>query len=142
MAISTYQVYLMYKEEAEGTYSKLVDVKDFPDLGGAPEQLDTTTLSDKMKTSILGIQELDTLEFTANYTKADYTKLKALERKDVSFAVWMGGDSAGKPDGHDGKYAFNGMLSVFVAGGGVNEVIDMTISIAASTPIEPDDAGV
>lgn len=142
MAISTYQVYLMYKEGEASTYTKLVDVKDFPDLGGSPEQLDTTTLSDKMKTSILGIQELDTLEFTANYTKADYTKLKALERQDVPFAVWLGGTSAGEPDGHDGKFAFNGMLSVFVAGGGVNEVVDMTISIAASTPIEPDDADV
>ena len=142
MSISTYQVYLMYKDSEASSYSKLVDVKDFPDLGGSPEQLDTTTLSDKMKTSILGIQELDTLDFTANYTKDDYTKLKALERKNVSFAVWMGGTSAGEPDGHDGKFAFEGMLSVFVAGGGVNEVVDMTISIAASTPIEPDDAGV
>ena len=139
MAISTYQVYLMSSSDGS-EFEKLIDIKDFPDLGGTPELLDTTTLSDKMKTSILGIQELDALEFTANYTLADFTKLKAMEGKDMAFAVWIGGDASGNPDGHDGKFKFNGALSVFAAGGGVNEVIDMTISIAASTPIEHDNA--
>ena len=35
MAISTYKVFLMKKGDGS-TYSKLVDIKDFPDLGGAP----------------------------------------------------------------------------------------------------------
>ena len=64
MAISTYQVYLMHKASGTGDYTKLVDIKSFGDLGGSPEQLDTTTLSDKIKTSILGIQELDLMDFT------------------------------------------------------------------------------
>lgn len=34
MAISTYKVYLMHKASASGDYTKLVDIKDFPDLGG------------------------------------------------------------------------------------------------------------
>lgn len=136
MAISTYQVYLMYNATGTGsTYSKLVDIKSFGDIGGAPEQLDTTTLSDKIKTSILGIQELDLLDFTANYTKEDFTKVKALEGDDLPFAVWFGGTEAGEPDGHNGKFSFKGMLSVFANGGGVNEVVDMTINIAASTEI-------
>ena len=46
MAISTYKVFLMKKAASGGTYSKVVDIKDFPDLGGAPEMLETTTLSD------------------------------------------------------------------------------------------------
>ena len=134
MAISTYQVYLMYKP-ADGDYKKLVDIKSFGDLGGAPQQLDTTTLSNKIKTSILGIQELDLLDFTANYTKEDFSKVKGVEGKDMPYAVWFGADTAGKPDGHDGKFSFSGMASVHANGGGVNEVIDMTISIAASTEI-------
>ena len=128
MAISTYGIYLMHK--VSDTYEKLIDIKDFPDLGGAPEMLETTTLSDKMQTYIPGIQSLDGLEFTANYTKADFTKLKALEGKDESYAVFFG------EDGADGKFEFNGSLSVFPVGGGVNEVVGMTISIAPSTPIE------
>lgn len=136
MAISTYKVFLMKKSGT--TYSKLVDIKDFPDLGGAPEMLETTTLSDKMQTYIPGIQSNDALEFTANYTKADFTTLKALEGTSASYAVWFGGTESGgvaTPDGSNGKFEFDGELSVHVVGGGVNEVVDMTITIAPSTPI-------
>ena len=137
MAISTYKVFLMMK--GEGTaYEKLIDIKDFPDLGGAPEMLETTTLSDGMQTYIPGIQSLDALEFTANYTKEDYTKLKALDGVEHEYAVWFGGEVAGAtvtPTGADGKFEFKGQLSAFPVGGGVNEVVDMTITIAPSTPI-------
>lgn len=138
MAISTYKVFLMHKELDGDTYEKLIDIKDFPDLGGTPEMLETTTLSDGMQTYIPGIQSLDGLEFTANYTKADFDKLKAMEGKESSFAVWFGGTVTGgvvTPTGSDGKFNFNGQLSVFPVGGGVNEVVGMTISIAPSTPI-------
>lgn len=137
MAISTYKIFLMHKASGD-TYEKLVDIKDFPDLGGSPEMLETTTLSDGMQTYIPGIQSLDALEFTANYTKVDFDKLKALEGTDMAFAVWFGGDVAGKvvtPTGADGKFEFNGQLSVFPVGGGVNEVVSMNITIAPSTPI-------
>lgn len=142
MAISTYKVFLMMKGDSEETYEKLVDIKDFPDLGGTPEMLETTTLSDKMQTYIAGIQSLDGLEFTANYTKTDFDKLKALEGQSKEFSVWFGGtDAAGTatPTGTDGKFNFTGQLSVFPVGAGVNEVVNMTISIAPSTPITPVD---
>ena len=129
MAISTYGISLMYKEGTGSTYTKLIDIKDFPDLGGAPEMLETTTLSDNMQTYIPGIQTLDALEFTANYTLTDYKKIKAMEGKDTAFAVWFGAEGA------DGKFNFNGQISAFPVGGGVNEVVGMTISIAPSTPI-------
>lgn len=136
MAISTYKIFLMKK--GSPAYEKLIDIKDFPDLGGAPEMLETTTLSDNMQTYIPGIQSLDALEFTANYTKEDFTKLKALEGQEIELAVWFGGTGEGAsltPTGSDGKFEFKGQLSVFPVGGGVNEVVDMTITIAPSTPI-------
>lgn len=138
MAISTYKIFLMKKASTGDTYEKVIDIKDFPDLGGAPEMLETTTLSDKMQTYIPGIQSLDALEFTANYTKEDFTKLKALEGKEESYAVWFGGTESGgvlTPTGSDGKFEFEGQLSAFPVGGGVNEVVDMTVTIAPSTPI-------
>lgn len=137
MAISTYKVFLM-KKGTGNTYEKLIDIKEFPDLGGTPENLETTTLSDKMQTYIPGIQSLDALEFTANYTKADYTALKALDGEENDYAVWFGGtesDGVLTPTGSDGKFEFKGQLSVFAAGGGVNEVVNMTITITPSTPI-------
>ena len=136
MAISTYKIFLMQKEGSEWT--KVVDIKEFPDLGGAPEMLETTTLSDKMQTYIPGIQSLDSLEFTANYTLADYKTLKALEGKENEYAVWFGGtESAGSltPSGSDGKFSFKGQLSVYANGGGTNEVVEMTITIAPSSVI-------
>ena len=136
MAISTYKIFLMMKKET--SYEKLINIKDFPDLGGSPEMLETTTLSDKMQTYIPGIQSLDALEFTANYTKEDFTKLKALEGVEHEFAVWFGGTEEANvltPTGTDGKFQFKGQLSAFPVGGGVNEVVDMTVTIAPSTPI-------
>ena len=138
MAISTYKVFLMKKKANGDAYEKLIDIKDFPDLGGAPEMLETTTLSNGAQTCIPGIQSQDALEFTANYTKTDFDTLKALEEQELEFAVWFGGtESSGvvTPTGSDGKFEFKGRLSLFVTGGGVNEVVNMTISIAPSTVV-------
>lgn len=142
MAISTYKIFLMVSEDGS-KYDKLIDIKSFPDLGGAPEMLETTTLSDAAQTYIPGIQASDALEFESNYTKADYTKLKALEGKETQFAVWFGGTGEGEnltPTGSDGKFKFKGYLSVYPVGSGVNEVVNMNINIAPSTPITVDDA--
>ncbi|MBQ9167722.1 MAG: phage tail protein [Oscillospiraceae bacterium] len=142
MAISTYKIFLMVSEDGS-KYDKLIDIKSFPDLGGAPEMLETTTLSDAMQTYIPGIQSLDALEFEANYTKADFAKLKAMEGTEKQYAVWFGGTGEGEtltPTGSDGKFKFKGQLSVYPVGSGVNEVVNMNINIAPSTPITLDDA--
>lgn len=142
MAISTYKVFLMESTDGNTTWTKVIDIKDFPDLGGTPEMLETTTLSDGMQTYIPGIQSLDALEFTSNYTLQDYKKLKGMKGTEKHFAVWFGGTESGDtvtPTGTDGKFKFKGQLSVYPVGGGVNEVVDMKISIAPSTPITIDE---
>jgi hypothetical protein len=136
MAISSYKVFLMMKTDDK--YEKLIDIKSFPDLGGTPEMLETTTLTDRMQTYIPGIQSFDAMEFEANYTMEDFKKLRALEGEEHEYAVWFGGTETGAtvtPTGTDGKFEFKGKHSVFPSGGGVNEVVGMTISIAPSTPI-------
>ena len=137
MASSTYKTFLMKK--GSSAYEKLVDIKDFPDIGGAPEMLETTTLSDSMQTYIEGIMSSDAMEFTINYDLATYTTLVGLKGTETEFAIWFGGtegtDGAVIPDGSEGKFEFKGYLSVRVVGKGVNEVKEATISIAPSTPI-------
>lgn len=138
MAISTFKTFLMKKDSS--SYKKLVDIKSTPDLGGTPEALDTTTLSDRARTYIPGIDEVEALEFTANYTKTDYTTLKGLEGTETEYAVYFGGSvdaTSGvvTATGDQGKFTFKGYLNVYVNGGGVNEVVDMTISIMPSTVI-------
>ena len=142
MASNTYRSFLMTSEDGS-EWNKLIDIKDYPDLGGEPEMLETTTLSDSMQTYIPGIQSLDALQFTCNYTLEDYKKLKALAEKEKHYAVWFGGTGTGEsltPTGTDGKYKFMGQLSVFVVGKGVNDVKEMTVSIAPSTEIELDES--
>ena len=137
MASSTYMTFLMKKGTGD-SYEKLVDIKDFPDLGGAPEMLETTTLSDSMQTYIEGIMSSDALEFTINYDLAIYETLLAMKGVETEFAVWFGGSDVGgvvTPTGDEGKFNFKGYLSARVVGKGVNEVKEATISIAPSTPI-------
>lgn len=137
MASSTYKSFLMVKKTS--TYEKLVDIVSYPDLGGAPEMLDATSLSDPMTVNILGLQSLDALEFECNYDLEKYTELKAMEGQNEDFAVWLGGTESNgtvTPTGSDGKFEFGGQLAVYVNGGGVNEVRKMTVSIAASTAIK------
>lgn len=135
----TFKSFLMYKASASASdYTKLCDIKEFPDLGGDPEMLETTTMSDSTKTYILGLQDMETLNFVANYTKATFTTLNGLAGTTYDFAVWFGGtESQGvvTPNGEDGKFAWQGQLTAYVAGKGTNEVRDINISISASTPI-------
>ena len=137
MASSSFKTFLM-KKGAGDTYEKLVDIKDFPDLGGSPEMLETTTLSDPMQTYVEGIHSQDALEFTINYELAKYKELVGLKGVETDFAVWFGGDEQGNtitPTGAEGKFNFKGYLSVRVVGKGTNEVKEAVVSIAPSTPI-------
>jgi len=139
-ATSTYKTFLMHGTVSgnDTTWAKLIDIKDFPDLGGDPDLLETTTLSDAMKTFIMGIQNNEGMNFTANYDKSDYTALKALEGKTEKYAVWFGATVSGgvsTPTGTEGKFTFDGQLAVHVSGGSVNEVRNMAITIAPSTVI-------
>lgn len=137
IAISTYKTFLMMKESSD--FKKLVDIKDFSDLGGEPEQIDVTTLSHKRHVYINGIEDADALTFTCNYTKATFTELKALEGQTKEYAVWFGGTESENtltPTGDDGKFSFSGQLSVYVNGGSVAEGVDMTVSISVSSDMK------
>lgn len=122
MAISTYPVTL----KANG--AKLCDIKDFPDLGGAPEMLDATTLSDSARVYIAGVQDQQALEFTANYSATDYAAVNALTTE-TDFTLEFG------EDGAYGVFEFSGTASAYILGAGVNEVVEMRIVIVPSTPI-------
>lgn len=112
---------------AGGTYTKLVDIVNYPDMGSAPSKLDTTTLSEsKFKTSILGLQEIPDLTFEANYDKAIYNTIASLTGEqffELKFSTT------------DGAFNWKGQVAVYSNGGGVDEVRKMTVVLSASTPI-------
>lgn len=134
MAISTIYTFLM--KSADGSsYTKLVPISEFPDLGSAPEQIDVTSLDDTMRHYIPGVQDTGSLQFKSFYTSADYSTLKALAGADNYYAVWFGGTDATHPTGSNGVFKFKGDLRVSVDGGGVNDPVTMTITIFPSTDI-------
>lgn len=133
-AISSYNTKLMHGTGETPTWEQLIPVKTTPQLGGAPEMLETTTLDDDMQTFINGIQSSEAMTFAANYDSEKYDELKILENKAEKYAVWFGNDG----DGTAGKFSFGGQLSVFVNDTAVNGVIEMTITIVPSTPIAKD----
>ena len=128
MAISTYGVKLKVGTTAE-TVEQLVCIKDFPDIGGSPEQIETTTLCDAQQTFINGIKSMSIMEFTANYDSEDYDAVDALSGQQLYYELEFG------ENGSDGVFQWQGEHTVRVTGAGANSVIEMVISVAPSTEI-------
>ena len=125
MAISTINTTLFSGATAE-TLTELIEIKDFPTLGGKPDKIETTTLSDEAETSIPGVKSQDDLEFTYNYTKADYTEIKGRELTDKFYEVRLADGSV---------FAFGGEHRTWVEGAGVNDVVEGKLSITPSTEV-------
>lgn len=86
----------------------------------------------------MGIQDAESLAFTANYDWTEYKTLLANVGVKKSYAIWFGGTESGgvlTPSGSEGKFEFDGQLSLKVNGGGVNEVVNLTLTIIPNTPI-------
>jgi len=110
--------------------TKLCKIKTYPDLGGAPELLETTDLEDISQTFTTGVQSIDAMEFTANYTKTAYEAvLAAADGTTKAYELDMG------EDGADGKFYWSGTHTVRVTGGDVNAVREMVITCIPSTAI-------
>lgn len=129
--ISTYRTYLMHKATSAATqYTKLCDIKSFPDMGGEPERIDVTSLSDGQRKYVAGVQDISSSTFTANYTANDLTTINNLSGKQTEFQLWFGATgNVGQevPDGHDGIYSWTGDIMAYVNGGDVNSAVEMTI---------------
>lgn len=141
MATLTKKTFLM-KGTTSGsttTYSKLVDIKDYPDMKQTPDAVQTTTLTDLMHTYIPGLDDPGgAMPFTANYSEADYAALEALKDIECDLALWLGGTEANgvaTPTGSDGKFEFKGYVTVRLVGKGVGEVREMEIAVMPSSAV-------
>lgn len=125
MAISTYGVTLKWGTSAADV-EKVVDIKDFPDLMGDPNLLETTTLSDAQVTNIPGIKSSDLMAFTYNYTSADFAKVEADANKSLYYELAFSDGSS---------FTWQGQHVSGLPGKGVDEVIDAVINVVPSTAI-------
>lgn len=136
---SSYQTYLMHGT-GSGTlsYTKIVDINSAPQMGGAPESIDMTSLSNAMKVSIPGIQQTDDLTFEANYNPTVFNTIKTTycDGKVHHWALYLGATSAGVPDGSAGIFTWDGIASIYYNATGVNEGRKMSITINPTTDID------
>lgn len=128
-------VELSYKSTGAGdTYTKIPGLQEFPDIGGAPEQIDITTLDDAMMHYMNGLKDNGNMEFTFLYDANDTST--------SNYQVLCGLEDAGKavdwevklPTGT--KFHWNGEVAVTLSGTGVNDALHFVASIGVATDIQ------
>ena len=126
MAITTQGVLLTI---SNGSTIKNVDIKSFPDLGAAPNMIECTTLSDSVQKFVEGVTPMAAIEFTANYDSTLFGELKGMENQQNTYSVTFGNNGA------NGSFEWTGSHTAIVAGGGVNAVLDMRLSVLPDSEI-------
>ena len=111
------------------TISKLCKIKSYPDLGGAPESVESTDLEDLFQTFVLGVQSMEGMEFTCNYQPDEYEALVTSSDTELYYQLEMG------QYGSQGRFRWQGKHSVRVTGADVNSVREMVVTIVPSTMI-------
>ena len=130
-AYSTIGTVLKTATTSGGSYTQLCKIKSYPDLGGAPETLETTDLEDTFQTFVEGVQSMDAMEFTCNYNPTDYAAvINAIPSSgDLYYKLEFGSS------GSEGSFTWSGTHSVRVTGGDVNAVREMVITVVPSSAI-------
>lgn len=130
-AISTLGIQLKWGATASAL-TKVIDIKSFPDLGGAPTLHDVSTFINKMKVTIPGRQELDGLEFGyfLDADMANYLAVKAQENTELFYELSIG------DNGSAGKFTWKGQHSTWVNGADGDAPVECTLQVAPSTDIE------
>ena len=75
-----------------------------------------------------GVQSVENMQFTANFTTAAYTSLKTNALTDGFFELDFGGNAGAKA-------TWEGQYDVYVNEGEVNGLIEMTITVYPSTVV-------
>lgn len=135
MAISSYNAKLMKKDGS--TWTQVCPIKGIPQIGGEPEQIETTTLDDPVQTFIDGIQSQESMSMTNNYDLAGYKEIKALKGQELDLSIWLGNDGLGS----QGKFTGKGKLDVYVNSAETNAAVEMTVVLTPTTAFELEDDG-
>lgn len=130
---------LGYKTDGGSTYTTLTGLKEVPEMGVDPEKIENTCLSDTVKQYEMGIGDAGDMDFVFKYENTKSTS---------PYRVLRGFADAGTkvsfeetfPDGT--KFTWDAYISVKLGGGGVNGVIDFTVSMALQSDITVTDPAI
>ena len=115
---------------ATGAYTVIPDLQEIPDLGGAPEQVDVTTLADSNYHYIAGIKDFDSLTFVFLYDNdsatSNYRVVRGLEESEEEYD-W----EIEFPD--ETKFHFSGTVSTAIVGAGVNAALQFNATITLNS---------
>lgn len=123
---------LGYSRTSGGTYTDIPNLQEVPQLGGAAEKVDVTTLADSNYKYINGIKDFGDLAFTFLYDNeeetSNYRVLRGLE-EEGAVVYW----EITFPDGT--KFNFSGEASTEIASAAVNAALQFTLNITLNSDI-------
>ncbi|GEO70540.1 phage tail tube protein [Levilactobacillus acidifarinae] len=116
---------LEYAEPGTTDYKEVADIKTVPALGGAPQDIDVTTLSDTRVKQIAGIDAASSLAFSVQYKGPSWNVIhgKSGDRKQYNWRVTYA-------DGM--QVTFTGSFSIQMGEAAVNGGITYTITVVVS----------
>ena len=113
-------------------------IKSFPDIDphGNPDQIETTDLCDEFHTYMDGLKNFaDDLEFTANYDEAKFDTLNSIGTTHKAVDILLCNSNIDET-GANGKFSMTeAEIAVRLNGGGVGDVLEMTIVIKPKSAI-------
>lgn len=144
MAFTTIGTYLGFKEagtidedvikanalSTSDEFDVLCSIVDYGNIGGEPEKVSSTTLSDRQETSENGVQQQENNTFTLQYDPDVYYKLKQMQDSNSKYQVALLFSQSGS------LFYWYGTVSISVTGGGVNEIAQMSLTISYSCEAE------
>ena len=130
---------LSYDKTNKGTsYTDLPGLKKIPEMGIEKEKVENSSLDNAVKVYEFGIGDPGDLEYTFKYDNSKPTSSYRLMRE-----LDKAGDTALVKDPlKDGTTTtFSGQVTVKRSGGGVNDAIEFTVSIALQSELNVTDPG-
>ena len=125
-------------QSGDPSYKSLYGLYSVPEMGGTPETIDVTNLDDATKRSILGIQDLGSLEFEFYATQDEIDTSSQIRD---TWNILRGYQTAGTalmwkleyPDGEG--FTWQGKCSVRRTSQGINEAGKFTLSVGLETAL-------
>ena len=125
-------------QSGDPSYKSLYGLYSVPEMGGTPETIDVTNLDDATKRSILGIQDLGSLEFEFYATEDEIDTSSQIRD---TWNILRGYQTAGTalmwkleyPDGEG--FTWQSKCSVRRTSQGINEAGKFTLSVGLETAL-------
>lgn len=131
--VTTVETKLNYKAGEATEFKEIELLMEVPELGGDPEKIDVTTLSDKVKKYMPGVKDLGDLAFKFLYDNSEetsnYRVLKGLEENN-SIATYQ----VMYPDGT--AHEFDAYVNVKMDAAAVNAALAFTATFSLQSEIK------